>query len=60
LPVLGLLLLLAVFSAAASAASMLTPPGPLRLLIATAIRSICWPLPLSGLAVLYKSARQRA
>jgi hypothetical protein len=60
LPVLGLLLLLAAFSAAASAASMLTSPGPLRLLIATAIRSLCWPLPLAGLAVLYKSSRQRA
>ena len=58
--VLGLLLLLAAFSAAASAASMLTPPGPLRLLIATAIRAICWPLPLAGLALSYKSARSRA
>jgi hypothetical protein len=58
--VLGLLLLLAAFSAAASAASMLAPAGPLRLLIATAIRAICWPLPLAGLALLYKSARLRA
>jgi hypothetical protein len=59
-PVLGLLLLLAAFSAAASAASMLTPPGPLRLLIAAAIRVICWPLPLAGLALSYKATRARA
>jgi hypothetical protein len=57
--VLGLLLLLAAFSAAASGISMLTPPGPLRLLIATAIRAICWPLPLVGLALSYKSAHRR-
>jgi hypothetical protein len=57
--VLGLLLLLAVFSAAASGISMLTPPGPLRLLIATAIRTICWPLPLAGLALSYKAACQQ-
>jgi hypothetical protein len=54
--VLGMLLLLAAFSAAASGLSMLTPPGPLRLLIATAIRTIFWPLPLAGLALLYKTA----
>jgi hypothetical protein len=58
--VLGLLLLLAAFSAAASATAMLTPPGPLRLLIATAIRAICWPLPLVGLALSYKATRARA
>jgi hypothetical protein len=58
--VLGLLLLLAAFSATASAVSMLAPAGPVRLLIATAIRAISWPLPLTGLALLYKSARQLA
>jgi hypothetical protein len=58
--VLLLLLLLAASSAAAWGVSMLAPPGPLRLLIATAVRAVSWPLPLVGLALSYQAARSRA
>jgi hypothetical protein len=56
---LVLLLLLVVFSAAASGLARLTTDGPLRAFVATGVRCILWPLPLAGLALAYRAASGR-
>jgi hypothetical protein len=53
---LALLLLLVAFSALASGLARLTTDGPQRAFVATAVRCICWPLPLAGLALAYRAA----
>jgi hypothetical protein len=57
---LAALVLLIGFSALASALAMLVPEGPLRAVIATGVRCLLWPLPLLGLALAYRAAREPA
>jgi len=54
---LGFLVLLLVFSLAASGLAELTPDGPLQAVVATLFRCLTWPLPLAGLAVAYEGTR---
>jgi len=51
---LSLWALIAVFTVLASALSALTPPGPWRPVTAAVVRMVLYPLPLMGLALLYR------
>jgi hypothetical protein len=50
--------LIIVFSVGASAATVLLPHGPWEPLVATVIRIVLYPLPLTGLVLLYVDATQ--
>ncbi len=51
---LSLWALIAVFTVLASALSALAPPGPWRPVTAAVVRMVLYPLPLVGLALLYR------
>jgi hypothetical protein len=58
-PVLGMWLLIAIFTVAGSALSLVAPPGYVRVGIAALFRVFTYPLPLVGLVLLYTRARRR-
>src|SRR5438067_5839207 len=53
LPVLLMLVLLALFTAAGSGAALLLPTGPWRIFVSALVRVVGYPLPLIGLVLLY-------
>jgi hypothetical protein len=58
LAVASLCLLLVGISAASIALAELLPPGAWRMAGGTLLRTLAYPLPLSGLIVLYREARR--
>lgn len=57
-PVISMWALILVFSALASMASALLPPGPWRPLASGLVRIVLYPLPLTGLVLVYRDATQ--
>jgi len=53
---LGIWVMIAVFTVAASAASALVAPGPWRAVVSGAVRLVTYPFPLVALVLLYRTA----
>jgi hypothetical protein len=50
--------LIVAFSVVASAAALLLPPGPWRPIASALIRAVLYPLPLTGLVLIYRDVRR--